>query len=174
MKLLIVLLPLIFLIGCQRPNEVKSEIKKVEIKVVIEKPAEVLALDYLGFDEKIHRKELKNLIGVDPVHTEWCAAFVNAILEEAGIPGSDVVSEHPLTAKSFLLWGTAVEEPEMGDIVVFPRGDESWQGHVGFYLRTQVINGRKYYYILGGNQNNKVSIKLYRAKTVLGIRRYAF
>jgi len=54
---------------------------------------------------------------------------------------------------------------------VFPRGNQGWQGHVGFYLRTIEVNGTEYYYILGGNQSNKVSIELFRANKSLGIRR---
>ena len=58
-----------------------------------------------------------------------------------------------------------------GDIIVFPRGNEGWQGHVGFYLNSVVKNNKTYYRILGGNQNNAVSIDLYPAKKALGIRR---
>ena len=65
----------------------------------------------------------------------------------------------------------AVEEPEMGDIVVFPRGDQGWQGHVGFYVKSQEIDGVLYYYILGGNQKNSVRVDLYRADKAIGIRR---
>ena len=57
---------------------------------------------------------------------------------------------------------------------MFPRGNQGWQGHVGFYLKTENINGVDYYVILGGNQNNKVSVKTYRANTALGIRRQNF
>ena len=78
-----------------------------------------------------------------------------------------------MTARAFLDWGTKVSEPKAGDIVVFPRGNQGWQGHVGFYLRTIEVNGTEYYYILGGNQSNKVSIELYRASGALGIRSHS-
>jgi uncharacterized protein (TIGR02594 family) len=131
------------------------------------------AFQYINFSETTHRSELKELTGVDPVRTEWCAAFVNAVLNETGMSGSDTVSDYPLTARSFLHWGNKVENPEPGDVVVFPRGNQSWQGHVGFYLKTHIINGVEYYYILGGNQSNKVSIELYPARSALSIRRYS-
>jgi uncharacterized protein (TIGR02594 family) len=132
------------------------------------------AFQYIHFAESTHRTELKDFIGVDPVRTEWCAAFVNAVLNETGIPGSDTVSEYPLTAKSFLHWGerVAAKDIESGDIVVFPRGNESWQGHVGFYLKTIDKNGVPYYAILGGNQDNKVSIEFFKARSAISIRRY--
>ena len=107
------------------------------------------------------------------MRTEWCAAFVNSVLNESEIPGSESVSDVPLMARSFLTWGDKIlkEDIRPGDIVVFPRGNIGWQGHVGFYLKTQVINGRDFYLILGGNQNNKVSIVAYPASKALGIRR---
>lgn len=129
------------------------------------------AVEKIGLHEQKDRKEIKEYTGVDPVRTEWCAAFVNAVLNESGIPGSESVSEYPLMARSFLTWGEKVRDPQPGDLIIFPRGDESWQGHVGFYLNTVYVNGVKKYYILGGNQKNKVSIEMYTASRALGIRR---
>jgi len=130
----------------------------------------VSAYSYYGWSESTHRKELEELVGVDPVETEWCAAFVNAILRREGIEGSDSVSEYPLTARSFLSWGMAVKEPKSGDVIIFPRG-EPWQGHVGFYVRTALVDGIEQYVILGGNQNNSVSVDYYPASKAIGIRR---
>jgi uncharacterized protein (TIGR02594 family) len=134
----------------------------------------VTAQPYIGLQERQDRRELRELVGVDPVRTEWCAAFVNAILEIDGIPGSDAVSEYPLTARSFLNWGDSVSKQTIraGDIVVFPRGNAGWQGHVGFYVETQMHNGREYWVILGGNQSNQVRYDLYPANRALGIRRW--
>lgn len=74
-------------------------------------------------------------------------------------------------ARSFLEWGESVDSPRQGDVVVFPRGNTGWQGHVGFYIDSVAINDIVYYRILGGNQGNSVSIDLYSAHTALGIRR---
>lgn len=109
---------------------------------------------------------------IDPVRYEWCAAFVNASLYVNGVPGSESVSNYPLTARSFLQWGEGVENPRLGDIIIFPRGNQGWQGHVGFYINTQEVNGVLYYVILGGNQDNEVSYELYPANKALGIRRW--
>ena len=158
--------------ACTTPsNSIENPISEPrhEIRVGLGNPA-IRAFKYIDYTERTHRAELRELTGVDPVRTEWCAAFVNAVLEE-----SDIVSnndhKYPLTARAFLQWGTKVTEPKPGDIVVFPRGNSSWQGHVGFYLKTMEINGVEYYMILGGNQSNKVSIVPYRASKALGIRR---
>lgn len=129
------------------------------------------AQEYIGLSEWRDRRELKELVGVDPVRTEWCAAFVNAILEKDSIPGSDTVSDYPLTARSFLQWGDPVEPEDIkrGDVVIFPRGTQGWQGHVGFYVgKTQ----EGYWLILGGNQSNQVRYDLYRPSRAIGIRRY--
>lgn len=128
-----------------------------------------LAHLFVGYHERTDRSALRDLTGVDPVRTEWCAAFINAILELEGIPGSN-----SLLARSFLDWGEPVlrEEIQRGDIVIFPRGREGWQGHVGFYVETVVENGEERWKILGGNQDNTVSYALYNPKRSIGVRRY--
>ena len=132
----------------------------------------ITAAHYIGYSETTHRAELREYTGVDPVRTEWCAAFINSVLEESGIPSNNN-HKYPLTARAFLDWGVKVSKDNIqgGDIVVFPRGNQGWQGHVGFYVRTMVINNVTYYVILGGNQNNKVSVEMYPASKALGIRR---
>ena len=126
----------------------------------------------IGLHENSHRQELKAFMGVDPVYYEWCAAFVNAVLNLHDIPGSESVSDYPLVARSFLKWGKPVKEPQKGDLVVFPRGNQGWQGHVGFYMATVQIEGVDHYIILGGNQDDTVSYEYFRASTAIGIRRY--
>lgn len=135
-------------------------------------PSHVLyAASYVGLQERQDREQLRNLVGVDPVRIEWCAAFINAILERHNIPGSDSVSDTPLMARSFLDWGEPVDEPQRGDIVVFRRGGSGWEGHVAIYIGTVERNGRTYYRILGGNQNNSVNVIDYPVSALLGIRR---
>jgi len=156
-------------IGLESDNE--DTTARTQIRVENGNPT-IKAIQYINFTERTHRQELKELTGVDPVRTEWCAAFVNAVLEESDIPSNNN-HMYPLTARAFLDWGQKIHKDNIkpGDIVIFPRGDHGWQGHVGFYLKTQTINGVEYYLILGGNQRNKVSIVPYRASRALGIRR---
>ena len=134
----------------------------------------VTAQPYLGLQERQNRSELKEFTGVDPVRIEWCAAFVNAVLEVDGIPGSESVSDNPLLARSFLNWGTRVDRHDVqrGDVVVFPRGNQGWKGHVGFYVETQTHNGKDYWVILGGNQDNQVRYDLYNPARAIDVRRY--
>jgi uncharacterized protein (TIGR02594 family) len=150
-------------------EEVKSPPQQIIIRASRMNPV-YQGIKFLDYTEKENRSELKELTGVDPVRVEWCAAFANAILEKSEIT-SNKDHKYALTARSFLDWGEKVDKPEMGDIVVFPRGNQGWQGHVGFYVKEQMIDGVLYYYILGGNQNNSVRVDLYRADKALGIRR---
>ena len=122
--------------------------------------------------ERQNRQQLKELTGVDPVRTEWCAAFVNAILELEGIPNNDH-HKYPLTARAFLDWGNSINPQDImpGDIVVFPRGNQGWQGHVGFYVTTVDTPKGQRWVILGGNQANSVRYDLYDPNRALGIRR---
>jgi uncharacterized protein (TIGR02594 family) len=187
MKKLCVLLPFL-LLGCRQPIEpvepvettIKKELVVVEtttterlvVEAVAEHPKIAVASRYMGFHERRQRRELREFMGVDPVRIDWCAAFVNSVLAELGIPGSESVSEWPLTARSFLRWGQRVREPEVGDLVIFPRGTEAWQGHVGFYYGSEYRNGRRFYQILGGNQSDAVTIQPFPARSAISIRRY--
>jgi len=130
----------------------------------------VVAEQYFGYNEYTHRQELKTFTGIDPVKTEWCAAFVNAVLAEQGILGSKSVSDNPLMARSFLNWGEKVSKTDIqpGDLVVFPRGPMPWNGHVGFYVSTTKSNS---WVILGGNQSKQVKYDLYIPSTAIAIRR---
>ncbi|MFM9975175.1 MAG: TIGR02594 family protein [Beijerinckiaceae bacterium] len=94
--------------------------------------------------------------------TAWCAAFVGACLALSGYVGTS-----KLNARSFLKLGRPLSRPEVGCLVVIWRGDpSSWQGHVGFFdhMKDDRI------YLLGGNQNNRVSIQAYPISQVLGYR----
>lgn len=126
---------------------------------------------WIGLDERDDRYVLKDILGVDPVRVEWCAAFVNMVLLENDLPTSASVSNHPLTARSFLRWGEKVTDPIQGDILIFKRGNSGWQGHVAFYVSSTTLDGKLYYYVLGGNQEDEVSVDMYPASKLLGIRR---
>ena len=139
----------------------------------VETDSVVTAQPYIGLEEREDRTEIRALVGVDPVRVEWCAAFVNAVLELDGIEGSSSVSNNPLMARSFITWGDTVDRSQIrrGDVVVFPRGNVSWQGHVGFYVESQTVRGREYWVILGGNQDNTVSYQLFNPRRAIAVRR---
>lgn len=118
------------------------------------------ASEFVGMNEQDNRNELKEFMGVDPVRIEWCAAFVNSVLYTAGIDNTQ-----SLLAKSYLEWGESTDVPQPGDIMVFHRGTQGWQGHVGFYVATIEFQGSEYFIVLGGNQDQSVSYQLFPTDT---------
>ena len=94
----------------------------------------------------------------------WCAAFVGHCLEKAGLR-----STRRLNARSYLDWGIPVDlaDAQEGDIVVFSRGAKSWQGHVGFFVKTAGAMIE----VLGGNQSDAVTIQRYAKSRLIGVRR---
>lgn len=94
--------------------------------------------------------------------TAWCAAAMGAWLKEAGMVGSG-----SLAARSYLKWGKKTTKPKRGDVVVFKRGNSTWQGHVALYLGQ--AEGR--IYVIGGNQSNRVSVTRYPKSKLLGYRK---
>ena len=172
MKKILFVSTLAIIAACTTPGNTIEKVTPTSLISVTSGNPAIRAYSYIHYTERTHRAELRELTGVDPVRTEWCAAFANAVLEESNIESNNA-HKYPLTARAFLDWGQAISKDDIqpGDVVVFPRGNSSWQGHVGFFLRKVDVNDVEYYAILGGNQSNKVSIKLYRASRALGIRR---
>jgi uncharacterized protein (TIGR02594 family) len=102
-----------------------------------------------------------------PDETPWCSAFVNGICWELGLARSGKAN-----ARSWLDVGRVVpygEEMRGNDIVILSRGDNIWQGHVGFF--EGFSDDRSVVRILGGNQGDKVSLASFPAGRILGIRR---
>ncbi len=96
--------------------------------------------------------------------TAWCSAFANWVCKKAGEPYSG-----KLNARSWLSVGESTENPRIGDIVVLWReSPSSWKGHVGFYVKQT----KRYVYILGGNQRNKVCIQEYPKSRLLDYRTF--
>lgn len=91
----------------------------------------------------------------------WCSAFVNWCMQQAGHTGT-----RSLAARSWLKWGRILQSPEIGSVVILQRGSEAWQGHVGFVFDFD----KEYVHVLGGNQANAVNVKPFRRDKVLGFR----
>ncbi len=97
--------------------------------------------------------------GIKDDDTPWCAAFVGAMLEHAGIQSTRYES-----AKSYLNWGTKLDNPCLGCIVVF---DRDGGGHVGFVVG-ESANGDLL--VLGGNQGDCVSVKAFKRNKAIAYR----
>lgn len=121
------------------------------------------AEQFLGMTERGDTEELEEFLGINPSTTPWCAAFINAVLKQSGIKGTN-----SNLARSFLEWGVPTDNPEQGDIAVFSRGNSTWQGHVAFVDR---LEGQTVI-VLGGNQGDKVCRMPYSLHNLLGFRTY--
>ncbi|MDH7444689.1 TIGR02594 family protein [Aquimarina sp. 2201CG14-23] len=123
-----------------------------EIKGINDNPEVLKYFDEIGFDGKKMKDE-----------TAWCSAFVNWCCKVTGYEFTG-----KLNARSWLNVGINVELPAQGDIVILWRENpKSWKGHVGFFVRE--TNG--FVYILGGNQNNQVSVRAYPKKKLIQYKR---
>jgi uncharacterized protein (TIGR02594 family) len=97
----------------------------------------------------------------DDDETPWCSSFVNWCVEQAGFQGTNSAR-----AKSWLNWGSALDTPREGCIVVLNRTKDPSKGHVGFFVSEE---GSKIQ-ILGGNQNNEINISGYAKSRLAGYR----
>lgn len=92
-------------------------------------------------------------VGVGDVYrhdaTAWCGLFAAIVTHRAG--WADQAPKAVLWARSWAGFGTHAERPSLGDIMVFAR---QGGGHVAFY----VGEDRDNWFILGGNQSDRVSI----------------
>jgi uncharacterized protein (TIGR02594 family) len=91
----------------------------------------------------------------------WCAAFLGACLERAGIG-----STRSLLARSYLAWGEPLTEERHGAIAVLSRGSDPALGHVGFLVGVTP----DHLILLGGNQGDAVSVQSFPRSRLLGLR----
>lgn len=94
----------------------------------------------------------------------WCSAFIAYCFHRWNYK-----FDTTLMARSWLSFGLPVDEPIIGDLLIFYRGNKNdgVSGHVGFYFGKT----KKQYLVLGGNQSNEVNVTFYPVKNLLGIRR---
>lgn len=170
------------LFGGENPqdNDITFQFEKVIAGTMAQDPAAMAqatnAVDaaraFIGYQEANPEQNtaIANFISqatgenINPQETAWCAAFLNAIFKSQGGEGTGA-----LNARSYLNWGDKVDTPEVGDVVVFSRGDPNgWKGHVGLFLGWNADGTVK---VLGGNQSDSVAESDYDASKILGFRR---
>jgi uncharacterized protein (TIGR02594 family) len=93
--------------------------------------------------------------------TAWCAAFLGAMLERAGRR-----STRSLRARSYVTWGAPLATARLGAIAVLSRGSDPALGHVGFVAGATETS----LFLLGGNQNNAVSVQAFARTRLLALR----
>jgi uncharacterized protein (TIGR02594 family) len=85
----------------------------------------------------------------DPATQPWSGLFMAFVFAQIG-------TEPPpnfLDPKAWVDFGTALDEPAMGSIIVLGPGTRDTP-HVGIYLGEDA----NYYFLLGGNQNDTVCV----------------
>jgi uncharacterized protein (TIGR02594 family) len=108
-------------------------------------------------------KELKLASIYNSDEIPWCGLYIAYICKMAGL---DVVDK-PLWALSWSNWGNPAIEPMLGDVLTFKRNGG---GHVGIY----VGEDDTHYHVLGGNQNNSVSVSRIAKSRLFKARRTAW
>lgn len=116
-----------------------------------------------GHNARILEYHMATKLKAQSDEISWCSAFVNWVFQKAGIIGTQSAA-----ARSWTTWGKEIPTPVIGCVVIFWRGTQNgWQGHVGFFCG---INSDGDIVVLGGNQNNQVSILVYPKTQLLGYR----
>lgn len=90
----------------------------------------------------------------------WCGVFVAECLRV----GSRALPKHWYRASDYLNWGTRLDQPCYGCVVVFTR---QGGGHVGFVVGKDKQGNLM---VLGGNQGDAVSIAPFNIGRVSGYR----
>ncbi len=112
------------------------------------KPEALLeALRYMGANAKT--------LGLPP--SLWCADFMNMVLRKTGIEATG-----SRAARSYLKYGQKIDEPRVGAIAIFTRGENG--GHIGIVRGT---DGAGNPIIVSGNYNNRVAEAVYPKSRVL-------
>ena len=106
-------------------------------------------------------------LGLDKLYTNdeipWCGLFIAYCCHAADL---DVV-KHPLWALNWNKYGNVAQVPMLGDVLTFTRNGGC---HVGIY----VGEDNTHYHVLGGNQNNSVSISRIEKSRLSQARRTAW
>jgi hypothetical protein len=109
---------------------------------------------------------------LDATRANWCAAFVNGVLQANGVQGTTGLSQN--VATSFSKWGDPVPgDPQAGDVLVQSRGHPAGGlgGHVGI-ATGQIADGPSgsFYLMESGNLGGKVSYSWEPSSSVVARR----
>lgn len=136
-------------------------------KVIVEGLSLMGMTEIAGKDHNPAILGMARALGIDAIYKSdevaWCGLFAAYCLTRAGkfipLKGWDL-----LRALKFKAFGIPVSEAMLGDVLIFQR---EGGGHVGFYI----AESKNSYFVLGGNQSNKVSITEIDKNRCAGIRR---
>ena len=133
----------------------------------------VEALKHLGVREIVgskHNPVILNWaeeLGIENIYNSdeiaWCGLFMAYVCHKAGVD-KGFTNQQSLWALNWNKFGTKTNVAMLGDVLTFKR---KGGGHVGIYVGEDDVC----YHVLGGNQNNSVSIVRIEKARVSQIRR---
>lgn len=96
--------------------------------------------------------------------TAWCGLTMAYVAAEAG--WDHAPRGNALWARNWADWGKPIDKDKamLGDVLVFARGSA---GHVALYVGEDATH----FHIIGGNQDNLVSIKRRKKSQLIAVRR---
>ena len=107
------------------------------------------------------RETARHVKGYTADSIPWCGLFAAVVAQRAG--WETEIPNNPLWALNWLGFGSPVDQPALGDVLVWRR---KGGGHVGFYVGEDATH----YHCLGGNQGDAVSIvRLPKAPSQTGV-----
>ena len=133
-----------------------------------------------------------NPSAIDPKKVWWCASYVHELLFKSHLPtvtrkripsrdrGTKSGTAAPARADQYKYHGEEVKggitNARSGDIIVIDRNGNGTGQHAAILVGDEISFGKPvapdgYIYVLGGNQDNKVSVKLERKDQILAVRR---
>ena len=134
------------------------------VKVVVEAAKLIGTREIIGNKHNPIILNWAKELGLDKVYTNdeipWCGLFIAYVVFKAGFTPVN----NPLWARNWTNFGNKQKEAMLGDVLVFSR-DKG--GHVGLYVGEDDVC----YHVLGGNQNNQVSITRIKKDRCISINR---
>jgi uncharacterized protein (TIGR02594 family) len=125
--------------------------KETAPKILVEAVKHIGTKEIVGKQHNPTILSWAKALGLEKVYTNdeipWCGLFIAYCAHAAGL---DVV-KHPLWALNWNKYGNVAKVAMLGDVLTFTRNGG---GHVGIY----VGEDNTHYHVLGGNQNNSVSV----------------
>ena len=141
--------------------------KETAPKILVEAVKHIGTKEIVGKQHNPTILSWAKALGLEKVYTNdeipWCGLFVAYCAHAAGL---DVV-KHPLWALNWNKYGNVAKVAMLGDVLTFTRNGG---GHVGIYVGEDATH----YHVLGGNQNNSVSVSRIAKDRLTQARRTAW
>jgi len=148
-------------------REAPTPLNAIQISKDTAYPWVAVAMNEVGQKERQNNPRIIQYVGavrdtkdVRDDRIDWASAFAEWTMAQVGIKGPK-----NMDAFAWLNWGRPISKPEIGCVVIFEVAPDGYR-HVGFVVgqtRTTIL-------VLGGNQDDSVSVKPFEVTDVKGYR----